>query len=108
MNTTLRTDITIKDIFDEFIYNVLERKSLVRLSRTWPIHHEYLKNYTFIHGKQNLAIITSVLKGYSLGLIYFYKINTRIFKMLPSFIHITSIKGLTQCCLCKFKMNLQQ
>jgi len=75
MNTTLRTDITIKDICDGFIYNELEGKGLFGLSGTLTIQPEYQRNYIYADGKRDVAVISSILKGYPLGLIYFNKIN---------------------------------
>jgi hypothetical protein len=78
MNTTLITDITIKDICNGFIYNELEGKGLFGLSGTLTIQPEYQRNYIYADGKRDVAVITSILKGYPLGLIYFNKIHSSL------------------------------
>jgi hypothetical protein len=76
MKTTLRTDITVKDICDGFIYNELEGKGLFGLSGKLTIQPEYQRNYIYADGKRDVAVIESILKGYPLGLIYFNKVKT--------------------------------
>lgn len=90
MNTTLRTDITIKDICDGFIYNELEGKGLFGLSGTLTIQPEYQRNYIYADGKRDVAVISSILKGYPLGLIYFNKINKESLEVLDGQQRITS------------------
>jgi hypothetical protein len=90
MNTTLRTDITIKDICDGFIYNELEGKGLFGLSGTLTIQPEYQRNYIYADGKRDVAVISSILKGYPLGLIYFNKINKDSLEVLDGQQRITS------------------
>ena len=90
MNTTLRTDITIKDICDGFIYNELEGKGLFGLSGTLTIQPEYQRNYIYADGKRDVAVITSILKGYPLGLIYFNIINKDSLEVLDGQQRITS------------------
>jgi hypothetical protein len=90
METTLRTDITIKDICDGFIYNELEGKGLFGLSGTLTIQPEYQRNYIYADGKRDVAVITSILKGYPLGLIYFNKINKDSLEVLDGQQRITS------------------
>jgi 5-methylcytosine-specific restriction endonuclease McrA len=91
MNTTLRTDITIKDICDGFIYNELEGKGLFGLSGTLTIQPEYQRNYIYADGKRDVAVIESILKGYPLGLIYFNKVKTDQFEVLDGQQRITSL-----------------
>ena len=71
MKTTLRTDITVRDICEGFVYNELEGKGLFGLSGTLTIQPEYQRNYIYADGKKDVAVIESVLKNYPLGLIYF-------------------------------------
>mgnify|MGYP003958912525 CR=1 FL=1 len=73
METTLRVDITVKDICDGFVYNQLEGKGLFGLSGKLTIQPEYQRNYIYADGKRDVAVIESILKGYPLGLIYFNK-----------------------------------
>jgi hypothetical protein len=91
MKTTLRTDITVKDICDGFVYNQLEGKGLFGLSGKLTIQPEYQRNYIYADGKRDVAVIESILKGYPLGLIYFNKINDNNFEVLDGQQRITSL-----------------
>lgn len=73
MKTTLRTDITVRDICEGFVYNELEGKGLFGLNGKLVIQPEYQRNYIYAVEKKDVAVIDSVLKGYPLGLIYFNK-----------------------------------
>ena len=90
METTLRIDITVKDICDGFIYNELEGKGLFGLSGTLTIQPEYQRNYIYADGKRDVAVIQSILKCYPLGLIYFNKINDNTLEVLDGQQRITS------------------
>ena len=90
MKTTLRTEITVKDICDGFIYNELEGKGLFGLSGKLTIQPEYQRNYIYADGKRDVAVIESILKGYPLGLIYFVKVNDDKFEVLDGQQRITS------------------
>lgn len=90
MNTTLRTDIKIKDICEGFVYNDLEGKGLFGLSGKLTIQPEYQRNYIYADGKKDVAVIESILKGYPLGLIYFVKIDDNKFEVLDGQQRITS------------------
>jgi hypothetical protein len=90
MNTKLRTDITVKDICDGFIYNELEGKGLFGLSGTLTIQPEYQRNYIYADGKRDVAVIESILKGYPLGLIYFNRVNEDSLEVLDGQQRITS------------------
>ena len=91
MKTTLRTDITVKDICEGFVYNELEGKGLFGLSGKLTIQPEYQRNYIYADGKKDVAVITSILKGYPLGLIYFNKVSDDKFEVLDGQQRITSI-----------------
>ncbi|MGG6544593.1 UNVERIFIED_CONTAM: DUF262 domain-containing protein [Prevotella sp. 15_C9] len=91
MKTTLRTDITIKDICDGFVYNEIEEKGLFGLSGKLTIQPEYQRNYIYKDGKRDVAVIESILSGYPLGLIYFNKVNENKFEVLDGQQRITSI-----------------
>ena len=82
MITTLRTDITINDICEGFVYNKLEAKGLFGLSGTLTIQPEYQRNYIYADGKRDVAVITSILKGYPLGLIYFNRVDEKSLEVL--------------------------
>jgi uncharacterized protein with ParB-like and HNH nuclease domain len=91
MKTTLRTDITIKDICEGFVYNELEEKGLFGLSGKLTIQPEYQRNYIYADGRKDVAVMESILKGYPIGLIYFNKVNDNHFEVLDGQQRITSI-----------------
>jgi len=90
MKTTLRTDITVKEICEGFVYNELEGKGLFGLSGKLTIQPEYQRNYIYADGKKDVAVIDSLLKGYPLGLIYFVKVSENEFEILDGQQRITS------------------
>ena len=90
MKTTLRTDITIQDICEGFVYNELEGKGLFGLSGKLTIQPEYQRNYIYADGKKDVAVIESILKGYPLGLIYFNKLEDGSLEVLDGQQRITS------------------
>lgn len=93
MKTTLRTEITVADICDGFVYNQLEGKGLFGLGGKLTIQPEYQRNYIYADGggKKEQAVIHSLLKGYPLGLIYFNKVDKDSFEVLDGQQRITSI-----------------
>lgn len=90
MKTTLRTEITVKDICEGFVYNELEGKGLFGLSGKLTIQPEYQRNYIYADGKKDVAVIDSLLKVYPLGLIYFVKVSDDEFEILDGQQRITS------------------
>ncbi len=90
MKTTLRTDITVKNICNGFVYNELEGKGLFGLSGQLTIQPEYQRNYIYADGKKDVAVIESILKGYPLGLIYFNKVSDNQLEVLDGQQRITS------------------
>ncbi|MCL2764507.1 MAG: DUF262 domain-containing protein [Treponema sp.] len=91
MKTTLKTNITIKDICEGFVYNELEGKGLFGLSGRLTIQPEYQRNYIYADGKKDVAVINSILKKYPIGLIYFVKVTDNKFEVLDGQQRITSI-----------------
>lgn len=93
MKTTLKTDITVKDICDGFVYNELEGKGLFGLSGKLTIQPEYQRNYIYASdgGKKEMAVIESVLKEYPIGLIYFNTVSDDAFEVLDGQQRITSL-----------------
>lgn len=90
MKTTLRTDITIKDICEGFVYNELEGKGLYGLSGKLTIQPEYQRNYIYADGKKDVAVIDSIFKGYPLGLIYFNQTGDETYEILDGQQRVTS------------------
>jgi hypothetical protein len=93
VKTTLRTDLTVADICNGFVYNQLEGKGLFGLGGKLTIQPEYQRNYIYAEGggKREQAVIHSLLKGYPLGLIYFNKVAADKFEVLDGQQRITSI-----------------
>lgn len=91
MKTTLKTSITVKEICDGFVYNELEGKGLFGLAGKLTIQPEYQRNYIYAEEGKEAAVISSILKGYPLGLIYFHKAGADKFEVLDGQQRITSI-----------------
>lgn len=93
MKTTLRTDLTVSDVCNGFVYNQLEGKGLFGLGGKLTIQPEYQRNYIYAEGggKREQAVIHSLLKKYPLGLIYFNKIGNDKLEVLDGQQRITSI-----------------
>jgi len=94
MKTTLKTNITVRDICEGFVYNELEGKGLFGLAGKLTIQPEYQRNYIYASidgGKKEVAVIDSILKDYPIGLIYFNKISDDKFEVLDGQQRITSL-----------------
>lgn len=90
MKPILRTDITVKDICEGFVYNELEGKGLYGLSGKLTIQPEYQRNYIYADGKRDVAVIESILKEYPIGLIYFNETADGNYEVLDGQQRITS------------------
>lgn len=90
MKTILKTDLTVKDINEGFVYNEYEGKGLFGWSGKLTIQPEYQRNYIYADGKKDVAVIESLLKGYPLGLIYFVKVGEDKYEVLDGQQRITS------------------
>lgn len=93
MQSLLKTETTVQDICNGFVYNELEGKGLFGLSGRLTIQPEYQRNYIYASdgGKREAAVIESVLKGYPIGLIYFNKVADNQFEVLDGQQRITSL-----------------
>ena len=93
MKTTLKTEITVKELCEGFVYNELEGKGLFGLSGKLTIQPEYQRNYLYASdgGKKEVAVIKSILKSYPIGLLYFNKVKEDKFEVLDGQQRITSI-----------------
>jgi hypothetical protein len=89
MKTDLR-HYTIREISGGFVYNELEGKGLYGLNGKLTIQPEYQRNYIYADGKRDVAVITSLLRGYPLGLIYFNKPTADSLEVLDGQQRITS------------------
>ena len=54
MNTTLKTDLTIRDIVQGFVYNEYEGRGLFGWSGNLVIQPEYQRNYIYADGKRDV------------------------------------------------------
>ncbi len=91
MKTVLKTNITIREVCDGFVYNELEGKGLFGLTGKLTIQPEYQRNYIYNDGKKDVAVIDSILKGYPIGLIYFNRVDNDKYEVLDGQQRITSI-----------------
>lgn len=91
MKTILKTNITVKDICDGFVYNELEGKGLFGLAGKLTIQPPYQRNFIYAEAGKEAAVIESILKEYPIGLIYFNKIGEDKFEVLDGQQRITSI-----------------
>lgn len=108
MKTTLRTDITVRDICEGFVYNELEGKGLFGLNGRLIIQPEYQRNYIYADGKKDVAVIESVLKGYPLGVIYFNRVGDQ-YEVLDGQQRITTLgRFVTHKLAIKDKNGMQQ
>lgn len=89
MKTELRTDITIGDICKGFYYNTLEGKGVRGWNGKLVIQPEYQRNYIYANGRDDVAVVESLLKKYPIGLIYFLK-NGEEYEVLDGQQRITS------------------
>ena len=90
MKTELRTDITVGDICKGFSYNSLEGRGLYGWSGRLVIQPEYQRNYIYANGKDDVAVVESLLKKYPIGLIYFLKVGEDKYEVLDGQQRITS------------------
>lgn len=90
MKTELRTDLTVRDICEGFVYNELEGRGLFGWAGKLTIQPEYQRNYIYADGKKDVAVIESLLKGYPLGVIYFNKTADNKYEVLDGQQRITS------------------
>lgn len=92
METTLQK-YTVKQICEGFTYSETDNKGLYGLAGTLTIQPEYQRNYLYSenNGKDEVAVIDSVLKKYPLGLLYFNKTKDGRLEVLDGQQRITSL-----------------
>ena len=91
MQTTLRTDLTVKDICEGFVYNEYEGKGLYGWGGRLTIQPEYQRNYIYNDGVKDVAVIDSLLKKYPLGIIYFNQVDEDKYEVLDGQQRVTSV-----------------
>ncbi len=74
MKTMLNITTTVADVCEGFVYNEYEGKGLFGLSGKLTIQPEYQRNYIYANGKDDVAVVDSLLHEYPLGLLYFVRI----------------------------------
>jgi hypothetical protein len=87
--TTLK-NYSVSELTEGFVYNELEAKGLFGLSGKLTIQPEYQRSYIYADGKRDVAVISSLLRGYPLGLIYFHKVAEDEYEVLDGQQRITS------------------
>lgn len=90
METILKTELTVRDINEGFVYNEYEGKGLFGWGGKLTIQPEYQRNYIYADGKRDVAVIDSLLKGYPLGLLYFVKVDEDKYEILDGQQRVTS------------------
>jgi hypothetical protein len=90
MKTILKSEVSVREICEGFVYNALEGKGLFGLSGKLTIQPEYQRNYIYADGVRDVRVIESILKGYPLGLIYFNKPSADTLEVLDGQQRITS------------------
>lgn len=90
MKTTLLTDLTLADICKGFVYNEFEGKGLFGWNGKLVIQPEYQRNYIYANGKDDVAVVDSIMKGYPIGLLYFVKVAEDKYEVLDGQQRITS------------------
>lgn len=68
METTLRTDLTVRDICEGFVYDTNEGKGLYGWGGKLVIQPEYQRHYIYYEQNKETAVIDSVLKKYPIPL----------------------------------------
>lgn len=91
MKTYLKTNWTVGDITQGFVYNEYEGKGLFGLNGQLTIQPEYQRHYIYNDGEKDVAVIESLLKEYPLGLIYLNKTPDGQLEVLDGQQRITSI-----------------
>jgi hypothetical protein len=91
MEKQLRIDLKVKDICKGFQYSESEEKGLFGWDGQLTIQPEYQRNYIYANGKDDVAVIDSILKEYPIGLIYFVETEKNRYEILDGQQRITSI-----------------
>lgn len=109
MKTILKTDLTVKDLSEGFVYNEYEGKGLFGWNGRLTIQPEYQRNYIYADGKRDVAVIDSLLKGYPLGLLYFVKVGEDKYEILDGQQRVTSFgRFITNKFAIKDKNGMEQ
>lgn len=83
-------EYSVRELSEGFVYNELEGRGLFGLAGRLTIQPEYQRSYIYADGKRDVAVITSLLKGYPLGLVYLNKVSDDNLEVLDGQQRITS------------------
>ena len=109
MKTILKTNLTVRDINEGFVYNEYEGKGLFGWGGKLTIQPEYQRNYIYADGKRDVAVVDSLLKGYPLGLLYFVKVGENKYEILDGQQRVTSFgRFITNKFAIKDKNGMEQ
>ena len=109
MKTILKTDLTVRDINEGFVYNEYEGKGLFGWGGKLTIQPEYQRNYIYADGKRDVAVVDSLLKNYPLGLLYFVKVADDKYEILDGQQRVTSFgRFITNKFAIKDKNGMEQ
>lgn len=86
---------TVREIVKDFEYSELEGKGLFGLSGHLTIQPEYQRHYIYDDGKKDVAVISSLIRKYPLGVFYFNKLARGQYEVLDGQQRITSIGRFT-------------
>lgn len=90
METELKT-YTVRSICEDFVFSEYEGKGLFGLAGKLTIQPEYQRHYIYDDGKRDVAVISSLLNKYPLGLHYFNKSSSGQLEVLDGQQRITSV-----------------
>lgn len=82
---------TIKALLENFVYNELENKGLYGLNGNLIIQPPWQRFYIYGDGKRDALVIDSIIKGISLGMLYFYVQPDGKYALLDGQQRLTSI-----------------
>jgi len=91
MTAKLKTDLTIKELCEGFVYNEHEGKGLFGWGGRVTIQPEYQRNFIYADLGKEAPVIDSILKEYPIGLIYLVKVGEDKYEVLDGQQRITSI-----------------
>ena len=90
MKTELKTDITIRQLCEGFVYNEYDEKGLFGLNGRLVIQPDYQRNYIYDKDNKDVEVVKSLLNGYPLGLLYFVRTAEGKYEVLDGQQRITS------------------
>jgi hypothetical protein len=96
MRTRYSKNITIRELCEGFSYNVLEGRGISGLSGKLVIQPSYQRSYIYESGGRDAKVIQSILRKWTIGLLYFAKVGEDRYEVLDGQQRITSIGRYVQ------------